>query len=358
MTRILLTGGGTAGHVTPNIALIPYLREKGFDIEYMGSYEGIEKKLIEAEGIPYTGIDSGKLRRYLSLQNLKDPAHIIHGFSEAKAYMKENRPDVVFSKGGFVAVPVIFAAHELKIPVVIHESDLTPGLANKLCIPKADKICYNFPETESYLKGKGIHTGLPIRKQLLEGSAERGLAACGFTGDKPVLMVIGGSLGSQNVNKLVRDSLPDLLKRYNILHLCGRGNVDETLIGTPGYKQFAYVTDDLKDYFALADVVVSRAGANAICEILALHKPNILIPLGTAGSRGDQLLNAKSFAHQGFSEVLLEEDATPQKLIALIDEIYADRADWAFRMEASQLDTGVSNIIHLIKKLSGMKKTN
>ena len=208
MPKILLTGGGTAGHVTPNIALIPYLKEKGFEIEYMGSYEGIEKELIEKEGIPYTGIDSGKLRRYLSLQNLKDPAHIIHGFKEAKDYIKQARPDVLFSKGGFVAVPVVFAAAACHIPVVIHESDLTPGLANKLCIPKADKICFNFPESEKYLKGKGIHTGLPIRRELFKGSANRGLITCDFTSEKPVLMVIGGSLGSLNINNAVRAALP------------------------------------------------------------------------------------------------------------------------------------------------------
>lgn len=354
--KIILTGGGTAGHVTPNIALIPKLQALGFEIYYIGSYTGMEKELIEAKGIPYYGIDSGKLRRYHDWKNFSDPFRVQHGLHESRALMKKLKPDIVFSKGGFVSVPVVLAAKEAKIPVIIHESDITPGLANKLCFRAADKICCNFPETMKYLpEDKRVLSGCPIREELMHGDAERARALTGFTDKKPVIMVIGGSLGSVAVNKLVRDALPELLKKYNVLHLCGRGNVDESLTGMKGYKQFAYVTTDLKDYFALAGLVISRAGANAICEILALHKPNILIPLGTAGSRGDQLLNAKSFARQGFSTVLTEDETTPELLCRTIDEVYEDHEDLAFRMEASQLDTGVSNIIHLIKKLSGYK---
>ena len=281
MKKILLTGGGTAGHVTPNIALIPHLRELGFEINYMGSYDGIEKRLIEEQGIPYFGIDSGKLRRYLSLQNLKDPVHILHGLNEAKKYMKLEKPDIVFSKGGFVAVPVIFAAADYHIPVVLHESDLTPGLANKLCIPKASKICYNFPETAQYLPKniESIHTGLPVRAELLSGDKAKGLSLCGFTADKPVLVVIGGSLGSLVVNDAIRNALPELLKEYQVAHICGKGKLDESLAGTAGYKQFEYLNKELADVFAAADIIVSRAGANVIHEILALNKPSILIPL-------------------------------------------------------------------------------
>ena len=351
MPTIVLTGGGTAGHVTPNIALLPRLRELGYDIHYIGSYSGIEKGLIEAQGIPYYGIDTGKLRRYRDIKNLTDPGHVIHGYTEARRLLKKIKPDIIFSKGGYVAVPVVMAGARYRIPTIIHESDLTPGLANRLCFNAASRICCNFPETMKYLpEGKRVLTGCPIRAELMDGDAEQARRSLGFDNKKPVVMIIGGSLGSVAVNTLVRKALPKLLKKYQVLHICGRGNVDETLKDTKGYRQFAYVTDELKDFFALADVVVSRAGANVICEILALHKPNILIPLGGSASRGDQVLNAKSFRRQGFSEVLMEDTVTESILCDTIDEVYEDRADWAFRMEASQLDTGVSNIIHLIKK--------
>jgi len=354
--KIILTGGGTAGHVTPNIALLPGLREMGFEISYIGSYNGMEKALAEAQGIVYFGIDSGKLRRYHDWKNLTDPLRVQHGLHEARRILKEEKPDIVFSKGGFVSVPVVVAAAQLKIPVIIHESDMTPGLANKISFRSASKICCNFPETMKYLpEDKRVLTGCPIRQELMHGDKETARRLAGFEDERPVIMVIGGSLGSVAVNRLVRESLPRLLDTYNVVHLCGKGNVDESLAGLKGYKQYAYVTDHLKDFFALADVVISRAGANTICEILALHKPNILIPLGTAGSRGDQLLNARSFEVQGLSTVLKEDETTSEQLCRTIDEVYADREDWAFRMEASQLDTGVENVLALIRQMLGIK---
>ncbi len=354
MPKILLTGGGTAGHVTPNLALVPYLRERGFDIDYMGSYNGIEKKLIEKEGIPYYGIDSGKLRRYMSVQNLKDPRHIMHGGKEAREYMRAHRPDIVFSKGGFVTVPVIFAAAREGIPVVIHESDLSPGLANKLCIPKADRICYSFPETEQYLKGKGVHTGLPIREELLAGSREKGLETCGFTADKPVLMVIGGSLGSLNVNNAVRGALSELLEHFQIVHICGEGKTDASLDGTAGYRQFEYVGDGLNDLMAMSDIFISRAGANVICEIQALNKPAVLIPLGTDASRGDQILNARSFENRGFSRVLLEENLTKDSLLEAVRETYENRQVYIDAMKAAGGADAARNVVDIICQLAGV----
>lgn len=350
MKKIVLTGGGTAGHVTPNIALLPALKEAGYEIYYMGSYDGIEKKLIEDFDVPYQGISTGKFRRYLDLKNFTDPFRVIKGYGEAKKYLKELKPDVVFSKGGFVSVPVVRAAAALHIPCILHESDMTPGLANKLCIPVATKICCNFPETLSYLpEDKAVLTGSPIRKELAQGNKLAGLDMCGFTANKPVLMIIGGSLGAENVNAAVRRILPTLLETFQVVHLCGKGKMDNLLLNTPGYKQFEYLKAELKDIFAMADTVISRAGANAICEILALQKPNLLIPLPAASSRGDQLLNAKSFRDQGFSIVLQEEDITDELLLEKINELYEHRAEYVETMKNSgQLDS-IATIVGLIE---------
>lgn len=350
MKKILLTGGGTAGHVTPNIALIPYLKEAGFEIEYMGSYDGIEKTLIEAEGIPYYGISSGKLRRYIDVKNLSDPFRILKGLSEAKKYMKEHKPDIVFSKGGFVSVPVIFAAADCHIPVVIHESDLTPGLANKLSIPKASKVCYNFPETEQYLpKEKSVHTGLPVRKELINGDPKKGLDLCGFADDKPLLMIIGGSLGAVKINLAVRESLDELLETFNIAHICGNGKMDKDYDNIPGYKQFEYLGAELPDLFAASSIIISRAGANVIYEIAALKKPSVLIPLGTDQSRGDQILNANSFKKRGFAEVLLEENLSKESLCNDVIEVYANRDSYIDAMTASEQANASEMITSIIQ---------
>lgn len=349
--KILLTGGGTAGHVTPNMALIPGLRDLGYEIHYMGSYDGIEKKLIEEMGIPYTGISSGKLRRYLSAKNFSDPFRVLKGFKEAKAFIKEYKPDIVFSKGGFVSVPVVFAAKHYKIPVIIHESDMTPGLANKLAIPKAVKVCHNFPETSEYLpKSKSVYTGSPIRSELLAGNRIAGLDMCKFTANKPVIMVIGGSLGAVAVNNAVRSSLDELLKNYQIVHLCGKGKLDESFNNIEGYIQFEYIKSELKDLFAMSDIIISRAGANAICEILALKKPSILIPLSANASRGDQILNAASFNKQGFSAVIEEENLTSELLIQTVNDVYENRSVYISAINKAPAGNAVAAILNLIEE--------
>ena len=301
--KIVLTGGGTAGHVTPNIALLPALREAGYEIAYVGSEDGIEKELMRDCGIPYIGVPTGKLRRYFDLKNFTDPFRVLKGYARARKFLKSFHPDVVFSKGGFVSVPVVRAAASLKIPCVIHESDMTPGLANKLCFGAAVKVCCNFPETVANLpKGKAVLTGTPIRAELFSGDREKGLTLCGFTSssEKPLLMIMGGSQGAASVNDAVRSHLEELLQDFRIVHLCGSGKYDSSKDGIEGYKQFEYVKDELRHLFAAADLIISRAGANAIFEILALRKPNLLIPL-SVGTRGDQILNARSFEAQGFS---------------------------------------------------------
>lgn len=356
MKKIVLTGGGTAGHVTPNIALLPGLKELGYEIHYIGSYEGIESKLIADFDIPYYGIATGKFRRYLDPKNLTDPFRVIKGYTEARKILKEIQPDIVFSKGGYVSVPVVRAAASLKIPCIIHESDMTPGLANKLCIPVAEKVCCNFPETMQYIpEDKAILTGSPIREELSKGNKIAALDLCGFDANTPVIMVIGGSLGAANVNKAVRDALPELLKDFQVVHICGKDKIDNMLLTTKGYKQFEYVKAELKDIFAMADVVISRAGANAICELLALKKPNVLIPL-MAGSRGDQILNAKSFESQGYSKVLMEDDITNQLLVDTVHELYFNKRTYIESMSNSHQQNAIKTILSLIEETVAKEK--
>ena len=353
MKRIVLTGGGTAGHVTPNIALMPRLRELGYDIQYVGSHKGMEKDLIEKEGIPYIGISCGKLRRYISAENIADAFRVLKGLSDAKRVLKKIKPDIVFSKGGFVSVPVVFAAKKLGIPVIIHESDMTPGLANKLSFPKSTKVCCNFPETLEHLPAdKAVLTGSPIRQELLSGDKDRARRFCGFEEEKPVILVMGGSLGAAAVNDAVRAILPTLLKDFQVIHLCGKDKLDKSLIGTKNYVQFEYVSGELHDLFALADIVVSRAGANAICELLALRKPTLLIPLSASASRGDQILNARSFEKQGFSMVMEEEEITNEKLLDAVLSLYENRASFVDAMNKSSMQDPIETIIGLIEELT------
>ncbi|WP_035765491.1 undecaprenyldiphospho-muramoylpentapeptide beta-N-acetylglucosaminyltransferase [Butyrivibrio sp. NC2002] len=349
--KIVLTGGGTAGHVTPNLALIPELRKMGYEISYIGSHNGIEKKLVEDFNVPYYSISTGKLRRYFDPKNFSDPFRVMKGFVEARGLLKKLKPDVVFSKGGFVSVPVIRAASTLKIPCVLHESDMTPGLANKLSFSSAKTICCNFPETLSMLPAqKAVLTGTPIRKELLQGSKEAGKAFCGFTDDKPVVMVTGGSLGAQSINETIRYALPRILPHFNVVHLCGKEKMDNLRLNTPGYKQFEYVKSEMKDIFAMADVVVSRAGANAICELAALRKPNILIPLSAKSSRGDQIINARSFEQQGFSLVIDNEELDEDILVESIFDVYKNREKYIEKMKESNQFGATETILNIIEE--------
>lgn len=353
MPKIVLTGGGTAGHVTPNIALLPKLKEAGFEISYIGSYEGMEKELIEKEGIPYYGIASGKLRRYFDVKNFTDPFRVMKGFAEARQILKKIKPDVVFSKGGFVSVPVVTAAGRLHIPVVCHESDMTPGLANKLSFPSATKICCTFEETKDTLPAdKAVVTGSPIRAELLKGNITKALSYTGFHGDKPVLLIIGGSLGATAVNEAIRRILPSLVKDFDVIHICGKGKLDPTLHNQEGYVQYEYVSEELRDLFALSDIVVSRAGSNAICELLALNKPNLLIPLPAAASRGDQILNAHSFEKKGYSIVLEENLITDASLLQAIKNLYTNKDDYVVAMKKATEQNAVEVIVSLLTDLA------
>lgn len=350
MKKIVMTGGGTAGHVTPNIALFPALKEAGYEISYIGSYAGMEKNLIEAHNIPYYGISSGKLRRYLDLKNFSDPFKVIKGYGQAIHLLRKIKPDIVFSKGGFVSVPVVLAAKTCHIPAIIHESDITPGLANKIAIRGAKKVCCNFPETLQYLpERKRALTGSPIRRELFTGHPEKGMELCHFPDhQKPVILIIGGSSGAKIINDAVRSILPELTKSFYIIHLCGKGNYDNT-INNPSYAQFEYANEELPDLFALTDLAISRAGANSICELLALRKPNILIPLSAAASRGDQILNAKSFKRQGFSYVIAEEELTAETLKKAIHGVYDNRESYRKAMSGSGQMDSIGTIMNLIE---------
>ena len=354
--KIIMTGGGSAGHVTPNLALIPGLVKEGFEVQYIGTAEGIERKIISEQKIKYHVISSGKLRRYFDIKNFTDPFRVIKGIFEAKNIIKREKPDVVFSKGGFVAVPVVLGAFLNKVPVISHESDITPGLANKLALPYSTKICVTFSETLKHIKSnKGILTGTPIRKALLEGSKLKGIKLCGFSNDRPVLLVIGGSLGSKVINDCIRKNISKLLKVYQIIHICGKGNIDSTL-KQESYRQFEYVSDELPHLLASADIVISRAGANVIYELLALKKPNLLVPLSKQSSRGDQILNAESFEKKGFSMVLQEEELNDESLLSSLETLYKDRFKYISNMEKSELQNAVEKIISVIQE-SINKKT-
>jgi UDP-N-acetylglucosamine--N-acetylmuramyl-(pentapeptide) pyrophosphoryl-undecaprenol N-acetylglucosamine transferase len=352
MKKIVLTGGGTAGHVTPNMALLPFLKTEGWDIVYIGSHEGIEKDLIQKEGIKYYGISSGKLRRYVSLQNIKDPFKVLKGTYEAFQLLKKIKPNVVFSKGGFVSVPVVLAAKLQGIPVIIHESDLTPGLANKIAGKGAKTICVNFPETLAYVGTKGILTGTPIREALFKGSKRRGLEICHFNGNKPVLLVMGGSLGSKKINTVLREALNKLTQTFDIVHICGKGHLAPEHYINPSYFQFEYVGEELPHLFAMTDLMLSRAGANALAEIVALGLPNVLVPLSKEASRGDQILNAASMEKQGYSYVIQEETLTVETLVQGLLSTYKEREKYQAAMKKDGMGSGTQKVLAEIRKYS------
>jgi len=351
MKRIILTGGGSAGHVTPNLALMPKLKALDYDIHYIGSYAGIEKSLVGDTMIPYHKIASGKLRRYFSWRNFVDPFKILWGFFQAIFIIGSIKPNIIFSKGGFVSVPVVYAAKLRRIPVIIHESDITPGLANKLSIPMALKVCTTFPDTVKYLPAeKAVYTGSPIREAILKGSKKDGYEFTGLSDEKPIILIMGGSLGAVTINDSIREALDVLLVEYQIIHICGAGHISEELRVKNGYIQYEYLKDELADIFAITDLMISRAGANALSEILALRIAHILIPLSAEASRGDQILNAKSFKAQGFSYVIDEKDLDSDTLVSAIKAVQADQGTYIEKMNSVGSKNGVDAVIGLIEQ--------
>lgn len=327
MTKIAFTGGGTVGHVSVNLSLIPTALSQGYEALYIGSKNGIEREMIESQlpEIKYYPISSGKLRRYISLENAKDVFKVLKGILDARKVLKKEKPDLLFSKGGFVSVPVVIAAKSLNIPTIIHESDLTPGLANKIALKFAKKIYTTFEETLNYLpKEKADFIGATIREDLKNGNAHNGYQLTGFNENKKVLLVMGGSLGSKKLNSIIRENLDALLQQYQVIHLTGKGLKDDQ-VKKSGYIQYEFVKEDLTDLLAIADTVISRAGSNAIYEFLTLRIPMLLVPLGLDQSRGDQIDNANHFADKGYAKAIGEEQLTAQILLQELNEMEQER---------------------------------
>ena len=346
---IVLTGGGTAGHVTPNLALLSALRARGFESVYVGSVSGIERRLAEEAGLRYHAVQTGKLRRYASLENFLDPLRILVGVVQATLLLARLRPSVVFSKGGFVGVPVVVAAWLNRIPVVVHESDLTPGLANRLSFPFAKRICLSFRETEQRLSGRDVvYTGTPVRQSLTAGDRGKGQREFGLDPARRTILVFGGSQGAQAINTQVRAALPSLPEDLQLLHVCGAGNLESDLEGREGYRQYEYLDADFGDAFACADVVVSRAGANSLAELIALRKPAVVIPLPTAASRGDQIDNARLFADKGYGLVLAQADLTPESLLESVQAALEGAADFAEAMDRDDSHDPIERIADLL----------
>ncbi len=351
MKRIVLTGGGTAGHVTPHLAILPHLIREGYEVHYIGTQEGIEHKMMDHEQVIYHAVKSGKLRRYFDWKNFTDPFRVVAGAVQSARLMGKIKPDVCFSKGGFVAVPVVIGAWLHKVPVVCHESDLTPGLANKISSRFAQRIATTFPECAKALGPKAACTGTPMRPQLFSGVREKGLAFTGLTGSRPILLMMGGSIGAQRVNEALRAALPRLLETMDVIHLTGKGNLDESLSALPGYKQYEFLSDELPDVLSCADLVLSRAGSNAICEFQALQKPMLLVPYPKGASRGDQILNAESFRQRGLCHVLAQENMNADTLYEAILDLQKDQDTLIRNLKSAPPADGTLPVLQMIHEV-------
>ena len=352
MKRIVLTGGGTAGHVTPHLALLPHLKAQGYEIHYIGTKNGIEHSMIGAiDGITYHCVQSGKLRRYFDWKNFTDPFRVIWGAFQSAYLIGKIKPDVCFSKGGFVSVPVVIGSWLHRVPTLCHESDLTPGLANKICMKFAQRAATTFPECAKALGNKATFTGTPLRPELFKGSREEGLKMAHFTADKPVLLMMGGSLGAQSVNAALRKALPKLLETMQVFHICGKGNLDESLNSLPGYYQVEFMSETLPHALACADYILSRAGANALCEFQALGKPMLLVPYPMGASRGDQVLNAQSFEKRGLAKVLPQDQMTEETLANEIFNLIKNGDQYRKALHDAPPADGTQAVLRMIEEI-------
>ncbi len=351
MPKIFFTGGGTAGHVTPNIALISELA-RDFEIGYVGESSSVEEKLISSISVPFFRIKSGKLRRYFSLKNILDPFKVIIGFFQSLRLCVREKPDLVFSKGGYVAVPLVLAARVLKIPIIAHESDLTPGLANRFTFPFCSKICLTFPPSGGELRdNRVVLTGTPLRRTLVEADAKKGLRLLEFDINLPILLVFGGSKGARFLNELIFRLRDKLLESFNVVHITGEGNSSRER-EKKGYIQKEFLLHDFGNVLAAASVVVSRAGANSIYELLALRKPHLLVPLPKTSSRGDQIENAKKFHELGYSRFIEEDLLTDDIFIQEVKKLMDNKTAIEKQMANFKASDAVSIIVKEIKKIT------
>jgi UDP-N-acetylglucosamine--N-acetylmuramyl-(pentapeptide) pyrophosphoryl-undecaprenol N-acetylglucosamine transferase len=326
---IVFTGGGTAGHVFPGIAVAEELRKIWHgEIVWIGSKTGMERKLVENAGITYRGISAGKLRRYISLKNFADLFRVAAGVLQSRSVLKELKPSVLFSKGGFVSVPPVRGAAKLGIPIITHESDTDPGLATRMNARYARIVCTAFPETAGFLKeehaGKVLVTGNPVRAEILRGDPAKGREFLGAPKSGKIITVIGGSQGAQQINLLIADIIDKLVPNYFVVHQMGQAGFVPS--DREGYKTFDFISGDLPHIFAASDLIISRAGANSLAEISVLKKPSILIPLMKGAGRGDQVKNAELYAERGAAAVLIGDEATPKNLLGKIGELLGDPA--------------------------------
>lgn len=352
--KIAFTGGGTAGHVTPNIALMEKFRDLGWDMLYIGSSNGIERELVAQfdPQLPYYSISCEKLRRKFSFKTFLIPFKVPFGCLQACWYLLRNKVDVVFSKGGFVSLPVVIGAWLAGKPVIAHESDRSPGLANRIAFPFCRKICVTFATTQAYFRNstKVVITGNPIRKSFFQVDKDAIRNKYGVDQQQPLLLVFGGSMGAESINRIIRQHLPELLRYYQVIHVCGKGKLDPQFDSYNSYQQFEYIGDDFPGLLATADYVISRAGSNSIYELLILHKPHILIPLNNQATRGDQVENAEYFRQQNISTVLYEHEIDAHTLLFALSELDERREEIDLRINNLGISNAVDKIVELIQQ--------
>ncbi len=350
LKTVVFTGGGTAGHVLPAVPVMRALRQRGVEVVFIGSSSGLEERYLESlNGVPFFGIASGKLRRYWSWRNLTDLFRVLRGLWQSLRLLGRIRPGLVFSKGGYVSFPVVLAGWFRRIPVVAHESDFTPGLANRLALPFLDVLCTSFPMARPrWLRGKLVHTGSPVRPELLAGSAERGRALLQASAGRPVVLVTGGSLGADDLNAVVVAAAPELVRHCSLVHICGPGKGAD--LALPGYRCYEFVGAEWGDMLAAADLVVSRAGSNTLFELITLGKPNLLVPLPARASRGDQIQNANYAAASGFSRVLEQDELDAAALVNAVLGMLAEKDAWADRLALFEALPAVDLLVDQIER--------
>lgn len=340
MKKIILTGGGTAGHVTPLLALLPELKRRFGEIHFFGRTEGVERDLTDGTGVIYHAIDCPRLVRGKIFANLSIPFKLKSAVKKAKGLISEIAPDLIFSKGGYVALPAALGRGD--VPLILHESDTSLGLANKLSAKRAETICSSFPLPP--YKGKKItHTGSPLRRSIYAGDRNAALAECGFGGRKKILLVTGGSLGAAAINRAVDANLGRLLQRYDVVHIRGKGNVAE--------KRFGYYpiefTRDMPKWLSIADYALTRGGGNSLFELGALCVPMLIVPLPKGASRGDQIKNAEYFEENGLG-IHLPQEKLNEELIGMLETLEKQAPELIGTMSKYAFD-GTKAIISIIE---------